>query len=165
MYQVEDVIRAYQFDLDALLNDYVSRHLPNESFLPAYRQWYADLIEQMKSQGIQKSGHILDLQEIMVELSYLHNTMLNVSGDHKYKEVFERALPFVEEFKERSNLKDKNHLEVAFNALYMKLLLRLKGTEISAESEEGFDAMRIMLAYLSRCYRQMKDGNLDFLQN
>ena len=45
------------------------------------------------------------------------------------------------------------------------LLLRLRKTEISAETEEAFDAMRMMLAYLSKAYLQMKEGNMDFLQN
>jgi hypothetical protein len=47
----------------------------------------------------------------------------------------------------------------------MKLLLRLQKKEISAETEEAFDSMRIMLAYLSRGYHKMKSGDLDFLKN
>ena len=47
----------------------------------------------------------------------------------------------------------------------MKLLLRLKKQEISAETEEAFDAMRVMIAYLSRAYHQMKNGSMDFMNN
>jgi hypothetical protein len=47
----------------------------------------------------------------------------------------------------------------------MKLLLKLQKKEISPETEEAFDAMRVMLAYLSRGYHKMKSGDLDFLQN
>jgi hypothetical protein len=43
--------------------------------------------------------------------------------------------------------------------------LRLKGKEISAETEEAFDAMRIVLAYISRAYNQMQKGELNFLKN
>jgi len=52
-----------------------------------------------------------------------------------------------------------------FGAMYMKLLLRLQKKEISAETEEAFDAMRIQLAYLSQAYHKMKRGDLDFLKN
>jgi hypothetical protein len=90
---------------------------------------------------------------------------MNLANDEKYKTLFEAALPFIEEFKEKSNLKDKNTIEVLFQALYMKLLLRLKGKEISAETEEAFDAMRIVLAYISRAYNQMQKGELNFLKN
>lgn len=165
MYQIEDVIRAYKFDFDALMENYVKPHIPNMSFYESYKKWYAELIQQMQDQGIQKTGHLLESKEIMVEISYLHNTLLTLQDDHKYKGVFERANPIIEEFKEKSNLKDKNHVEIAFHAMYMKLLMRLQKKEISAETEDAFDAMRVMLAYLSKAYSQMKSGDMDFLKN
>lgn len=165
MYQVEDVIRAYKFDLDAIIENYVRPQLPDESFIGQYRQWYSSLILQMEDQKIQKVGHLMSLNEIIVELSYLHNTLLNLTNDKKYKDLVERANVYLEEFKEKSNLKEKNNVEILFHAMYMKLLLRLQKKEISAETEEAFDAMRIMLAYLAQAYHKMKSGNLDFLQN
>lgn len=165
MYQIEDIIRAYDFNLDAIMENYVRPQLPDESFLNQYRDWYRGLINQMKGQGIEKTGHLAMLNEVIVELTYLHTTMLTMAKDEKYKGVFEQAARFIEEFKEKSNLKDKNQIEIAFNAMYMKLLLKLQKKEISAESEEAFDAMRMLLAYLSRAYHKMKSGDLDFLQN
>jgi hypothetical protein len=165
MYQVEDVIRAYKFDLDNLMESYVKLHIPDSSFLPAYRKWYSDLIQNMLGQRIEKAGHLMELEEIILEISYLHNALISLTHDHKYKDIFESANKFLEEFKEKSNLKEKNNVEVAFHAMYMKLLLRLQGKDISSETEEAFDAMRMMLAYLSQSYKQMKEGNMDFLQN
>ena len=165
MYQIEDLIRAYQFDLDAIIENYVRPQLPDNSFIEQYKEWYRDLIAQMKSQRLEKQGHLHDLRDILVEMSYLHNTLLNMANDQKYRTVFETATPYIEEFKERSNLKDKNQIEVIFHALYMKLLLKLQKKEISAETEEAFDAMRVMLAYLSRAYHQMKSGDLNFFNN
>jgi hypothetical protein len=165
MYQIEDLIRAYNFDLDLIIEKFVRPQLPDNSFVDQYRDWYRDLIAQMQSQRIEKVGHLHDLKDILVEISYLHSTLLNLSNDEKYKTIFEAATPFMEEFKEKSNLKDKNSVEILFHALYMKLLLRLKGKEISAETEEAFDAMRVVLAYLSRAYHQMKNGETNFLNN
>jgi hypothetical protein len=88
-----------------------------------------------------------------------------MSKDEKYTVLFETATPYIDEFKEKSNLKDKNHIELLFHAMYMKLLLRLKKQEISAETEEAFDAMRVLLAYIARTYKQMKSGELNFLSN
>ena len=165
MYQVEDVIRAYQFDVDAIIERYVEPQMPDSSFINQYRSWYKDLVNQMKMQKIEKAGHLVSTQEILLELSYLHNTLLNMTKDEKYVGVFEIANKYLEEFKEKSNLKDKNSIELAFHAMYMKLLLKLQGKEISAETEEAFDAMRMMLAYLSKSYHRMKSGDLDFLNN
>jgi intracellular sulfur oxidation DsrE/DsrF family protein len=88
-----------------------------------------------------------------------------MANDVKYKELYERAIDAIEDFKEKSNLKDKNHIELVFHAMYMKLLLRLQKKEINTESEEAFDNMRVMIAYLSRAYHQMKNGELNFFNN
>ena len=88
-----------------------------------------------------------------------------MANDDKYKTLYDSALEHIESFRNKSNLKDKNSIELAFHAMYMKLLLKLQGKEISAETEEAFDAMRMMLAYLSKSYHRMKSGDLDFLNN
>lgn len=165
MYQIEDLIRACSFDIELIMESIVRPQLPDDSFAGQYRAWYEGLIRDMKNQRIDKVGHLMDLREILMEISYLHTTLLNVTQDEKYRGVYERATPYIEEFKEKSNLKDKNQIEIAFHALYMKLLLRLQKKEISSETEEAFDAMRVMLAYLSRAYHKMKSGDLDFLKN
>lgn len=165
MYQVEDIIRAYNLDLDAIIENYVRPQLSDDSFIGQYRNWYAGLIDEMKRSGLDKQGHLPSLNEYLIELSYLHNTLLNLTNDEKYKSVVEQATPFIQEFMDKSDLKKKNHIEVALNAMYMKLLLKLQKKEISAASEEAFDAMRMMLAYLSRAYHKMKNGDLDFLKN
>lgn len=165
MYQIEDVIRAYQFDLNAILENYVKPQLPDNSFLSQYTKWYSDLITNMKSQRIEKTGHLHEINEVMIEISYLHTTLINMVKDQKYIALFEVAIVNIEDFKEKSNLKDKNHIEIAFHALYMKLLLRLQKKEISAESEAAFDTMRILLAYLAKAYHQMKNGSIDFINN
>ena len=165
MYQIEDVIRAYKFDLDTIIENYVKPQLPDNSFIGNYTTWYADLIRNMKSEKKEITGHLHEINEVMVEISYLHSTLLNVMNDEKYKALFETALPNIEDFKQKSNLKDKNHVEIAFHALYMKLLLRLQKKEISAETENAFDTMRILQAYLAKAYRNMKSGNMDFINN
>ena len=165
IFQIEDVIRAYDFDLDRIILEFVKPQLPDESFLNEYKRWYSNLITQMKQRGLDKQGHVDEIREIIVELSYLHNTLLNLANDDKYRSTFERANTYLEEFKQRSNLKEKNHIEILFHAMYMKLLLRLQKKEISSETEEAFDAMRMVLAYLARSYKKMKSGDMDFLNN
>ncbi len=165
MYQIEDVIRAYRFDMEEILEHYVRPQLPDESFLGQYREWYQKIINEMKSYKLEKAGHLPSLNEVMIELSYLHTTLLSATKDPKYIGIVDVSLPNINDFKDKSNLKDKNDIEIAFHAMYMKLLLRLQKKEISAETEEAFDSMRIMLAYLTRGYHKMKAGDLDFLKN
>jgi hypothetical protein len=53
MFQIEDLIRAYDFDLEGIIDGYVRPQLPDNSFIEQYKEWYRDLIAQMKSQRIQ----------------------------------------------------------------------------------------------------------------
>jgi len=47
----------------------------------------------------------------------------------------------------------------------MKLQLKVRKQDISPETEDAFDKMRIQLAYLSREYKRMKSGNWVFNPN
>jgi len=47
----------------------------------------------------------------------------------------------------------------------MKLQLKVRKTEISQETEEAFDSMRIQLAYLTREFHKMKSGDWHINQN
>tara|TARA_B100001758_G_C18240509_1_gene520265 strand:- start:139 stop:690 length:552 start_codon:yes stop_codon:yes gene_type:complete len=165
MYQIEDTIRAFNFNIDQIMMHVVQPQLDNQNDLNSYKSWYLELIKKMKIQGIEKQGHLGELSDIIVELSYLHNTLLTIANDKKYQNIAENTTPFVEEFKNKSNLKEKNTIEILLHAMYMKLLLKLSKKPISDESEEAFDSMRIQLAYLVAAYHKMKKGNLDFLKN
>ena len=60
---------------------------------------------------------------------------------------------------------NRHDIEVLLHAMFMKLQLKMKKQEISAETEEAFDLFRIQLAYLSKNYQRMKAGELNFVQN
>jgi len=165
MYQLEDVVRAFDMRLEELMEHYVLPQLPEQADTEANRTWYGALIVQMRREGISQSGHLSELKEILMELSYLHNTLINLGKEDQYRKAYNVACPFIEEFKEKTNLKDRNNIEIAIHALYMKLLMRLKKTPISSETEEAFEAMRVLLALLANAYRQMKQGDLNFMNN
>jgi hypothetical protein len=165
MYQLEDVIRAFNLSLDDLLEHYVLPQLAEDADIEATKKWYSELIQQMKREGISQSGHFSELKDIVMELSYLHNTLINLSKEDQYRKAYHSASGFIDEFKDKTNLKDRNNIEIALHALYMKLLMRLKKTPISPETEEAFEAMRVILALLANAYRRMKMGDLNFLNN
>ena len=159
MYHIEDLIRAFNFDLDAIINKYVKPQLPDDAFLKQYTEWYAKLIHQMKDERIEKTGHLLLLKEYIVEMHYLHTMLVDVLKDQQYKELYESTLPYIKEFAEKSNISQHNHIDIAFHSQYMKLLLKLKKQEILPETEVAFDQMRLYLAYLAKKYHQMKTEN------
>ncbi|NOQ75051.1 MAG: DUF4924 family protein [Crocinitomix sp.] len=165
MFQVEDLIRANKADLDAIVTNVVQPLITDEAMAQQYVDWYAGLIKQMKQERILEKGHHSDINEILMELLLLHNTLINISKEKRYLEAFEVALPIIKDFQHKSNGGDLNLIEVGFNALYGKMILKLKGTEISAASEEGFQAISQLLGILAHFYKRMKKGDMNFTNN
>ena len=160
MFQIEDLIRANNFESDRIIATLIAPHIKDEELILRYTKWYVGLIKEMKSSRIEKSGHLNDINEILAELLLLHNTLINITKDKKYLAVFEQALPVLKEFQEKSNSGNLNLIEVGFNALYGKIILKLQSKEISPASEEGFTAISNMLGHLAAYYKKMKNGDL-----
>lgn len=165
MFQIEDLIRANNLDLDTIINTIIEPQIQDQGLLSDYVQWYKALIRQMKAEGIQRSGHLSEINEILMELLMLHNTLLNILNDAEYKARFERALPALKDFQLKSETVDLNLIEVGFNALYSKVILKLKGQSFTANTEEAFTQISQLLGYLAGYYKKMKNGDLNFANN
>lgn len=165
MFQIEDLIRANQFDIDTIMHTIIEPQLSDENLVVQYREWYIGLIKQMKTEGVEKKGHISDLNEILMELLLLHNTLLNIMRQPKYLDLFEKALPALKDFQKKSNAGNLNLVEVGFNALYSKLILKLKGQAFSQATDMAFSQISDMLGYLALYYKKMRNGELNFANN
>ena len=164
MYQVEDMVRAYNFNIDKIRVHIIRPQVKSESLEAEAVKWYEEVIKEMKGRGLTSKGHMHRLGEVITEMIYLHNTLKDVVEDKKYLELIGSADENVEAFQKKSDLGSLHFVEVCFQALYMKLLLKLQGKEIGAESEAAFDTMRIVLAYLTKAYHQMKAGDMSMFE-
>lgn len=161
MFQLQDLIRGCNFDFDQIRTKLIIPQTPSESLIPRSEAWFKEIVDEMERRSLQKKGHIHEIQEVINEIVYLHNTLIDVVKDKKYVTLFEAAKEPIEAFRKKSDLAEKHPIEICFHALYMKLLLKLQQKEINAETEAAFDAMRIVLAYLTKGYHQMKSGNME----
>lgn len=165
MFQIEDLIRANKLDLSSIIQHIIQPQVQDEVLLGQYTEWYSGLIKKMKLERVEEKGHISDVNEILMELLLLHNTLINISREKRYLEAFEKALPVLKDFQEKSKSGDLNLIEVGFNALYGKMILKLRKKEISEASEEGFGFISQMLGTLAHFYKKMKEGDLNFANN
>lgn len=160
MWQVEDLIRACNLDIEIIQERIINPMDLDEDLKKEVRLWYKDLASKLKFQGKEKSGHLRDFDEELIELNYLHGTLINLLGDENYKAIYTSASPIINDFKVMAGTNEITDIEVCFNGLYAKLLLRLQGKEISTETEEAFQHFTKVLAYLSAKYNDMKEGKL-----
>ena len=165
MWQTEDLIRACQFDANRIREVIATNQGLANPQIDELKDWYLSIAEQMMSEGVQNNGHISDLHAIIQELFYLHNTLINVLRDEKYIGLFKTAEKFLKEYKAVTDGNVGNSIEMCLTALYGKLLLRIKGEDISPETEEAMQSFTHMMAYLSNKYDAMKSGSLDFSGN
>lgn len=79
MWQVEDIIRAYNCDADRLAHEYVSRFSLQPQKRKEVEQWYADLCDMMRSEGKLSHGHLQICNNVLQELTELNQQLLHSS--------------------------------------------------------------------------------------
>lgn len=91
MWQVEDLIRAYSFNIDLIEKNLISQYAQPAKVKNDVRDWYANLILMMYREKILESGHLSFLNTLVNELSDLHIRLLNNSNETHYHEIFQQA--------------------------------------------------------------------------
>lgn len=153
MWQLEDIIRANNLDIEQVSNLLVEPLTVDDETKKNISDWYKILIDKMNKQGIVSNGHLNELNELIFELQYLHNTLLNVIKDKKYERIYLSAKLNIDAFKTKLNTTTQNEVDVCLNGLYGLLLLRLKKKPVSNETAEAMNSFSQMIAYLSSKYK------------
>jgi hypothetical protein len=157
MWQIEDMIRAYNFDIDKIDANIVQKYDQPAEVKAKIREWYVDLIITMKEEGITESGHLPMVSDLMDDIYNFHLKLLDSPQETKYREVFNWADASIKEFRKKLNQKNANDLEVCFIALYGLLLMRLKGQKVSDETTHAMQHFSNLLALLAGKYKQWEE--------
>jgi hypothetical protein len=164
LWQMEDLLRAVQFDSNAL-DDFIASYTPSEDAFDSEKRWFSELSLTMRRDGVEQRGHISEVHEIIFELSYLHNTLLNVVKDKAYADAYRTAQPNIKEYLSRTDGKSTNDVEVCLTALYGLLVLRLRKEAVSEATSQAMQSFSQLMAKLSMHYRLMKQGEFNFSLN
>lgn len=160
MWQLEDLFRANNLDEKALYRLLVSPLTVSEDQKKEIWNWYQDLLKKMMDQNIQKTGHLAELSEILLELNFLHQTLIGISRDPKYLDLYAKAKTDIDLLKSKSAHKNQSDIETILNGLYGLLILRLKKEVISKETETAMTKFSAMIAYLVAVYHKIQKGEI-----
>ena len=160
MWQVEDMIRAYECDLDRIREELVARYPAEQR--EELAQWYEDLVEMMRREEVMQQGHLQINKNVITWLTDLHLQLLASSKFPYYSAAYYKALPFIVELRAKGADKEKPELETCFDALYGILMLKLQKKEISEETKKAQEVITALLSMLSTYYMEDKKGELDF---
>lgn len=160
MWHIEELMRSLNLDKEAIEEKLVSTSQLNQEGKNQLREWYQSLIQDMKKQGIQEKGHLVELNEIMVELTYLHQSLLTLYQDTQYQTLVAAAQPNIETLKQKGMGGHRSEIETAMNGLFGVLVLKLKKRNISEATQSAVKTISAMMAHLAKQYNNMKAGNL-----
>lgn len=161
MWQVEDIIRANNLDIDLIKQNVIEKFDLTDDIKLEMTDWYESLIEMMKYENVKESGHLQINKNIIIDLTDLHLRLLKAPTEPEYKAIYYKTLPFIVELRSKTEDKSIPELETCFSALYGFLLLRLQQKEISGETQSAIAQISSFLRLLSGKYKKEKDGELD----
>ena len=161
MWQVEDLIRANRFDMDSIRRTVIAHYAQPASVKEEIAQWYQELIDMMRSEGVMEKGHIQLNKNVIIALTDLHLRLLRSTKEMVYGATYYKTLPFIVQLRAKSGGEELPEIETCFNALYGYLILKMQHKEVSPETMEGIKQITAFLALLSEKYRADMNNELD----
>ena len=76
MWQLEDIFRACRFDIETVRQRIVDNYPTDEDTKAAMLQWYGDLMDMMRIEGVKEKGHIQINKNVVIQLTDLHQMLL-----------------------------------------------------------------------------------------
>ncbi len=157
MWQVEDLIRAYQLDIESIKKGIIPQYHLSGEILQETINWYDNLIEMMKLEQIKEKGHLQVITNLVNDLNRLHEQLLTNPSEIAYRHIYNATLPFINEFNEKTGKKLSNEIELCLTGIYSHFLLKLQNKEVSKGTQEAIKSFSNFLAFLGGKYKEEQD--------
>ena len=161
MWQVEDLLRAYECSLNRVRREYIDRFNYTDEQKEEMTDWYGDLIRMMNQEGCREHGHLQINRVVMQQLVELNAQLLSSTKFPFYTSEYYKVLPYIVELRKRGNAEEPE-IETCFNALYGTMMLRLQKKEISPDTSHAIKEITTFIGMLSDYYKKDKEEGLKF---
>lgn len=162
MWQVEDLLRACNLDDEKIEQLLVARFASMTDDVTPIRQWYLELRDMMLTEGKRQIGHLQINENVLANLSELHQRLLKEGNDAIYTSCFYSTLPYIVELRGREGEQKVGELETCFTALYGLMILRMQQREVSEQTRAAMQQISKFIALLADKYNAWKSGELKF---
>lgn len=161
MWQVEDLLRANELSIDKVQTVMVDPYNLSAEQRIELVEWYSNLIDMMRIEGVVKSGHLQINKNVLIMLTDLHQRLLKSPKVPFYSAAYYKALPFIVEFRNKSEGREKPELENCFDALYMVWMMKLQRRSINEETLAATTEISKFISMLSLYYKEEEEGKLN----
>ena len=162
LWQVEDLLRAFQLDFERVKSEYLVRFDLDETKRSETEKWYENLCAMLREEGLQQGGHLQIHKNILADLEDFHLRLLASQKFPYYREMYHRVLSYIVEVRAKGENTNATELETCFNTLYGLLLLKLQKKDISTETQQAASHISNMLGTLSDYYLKDKTEPIEF---
>lgn len=160
MWQIEDIIRANNLDIDRIKTNVIDRYDISPSQKKEMTEWYESLIDMMRRENVEKNGHLQLNKNVMIQLVELHQALLKDPRFADYTAEFYKTLPFIVELRSKSGDNKNGEIETCFNALYGMLMLRLESREITPDTQKAIQQISRFIALLAHNFKLDSEDKL-----
>lgn len=161
MWQIEDLIRANNLDIDNIRKNIIDKsNLENDEQKAELEKWYTELIDMMRAENVQEKGHLQINKNVILNLTDLHNELLNSNKEPFYNAAYFKILPFIVELRHKSGNYEELEIETCFEALYGYMLLNIQKKEVSEETSKAVKEITKFISLLANYYNKDKKGEL-----
>jgi hypothetical protein len=161
MWQIEDLIRALNLDIERIQTYIIDGYYQTDEVKHDIREWYESLIEMMKREDITEHGHLQLNKNVIIELTDLHNRLINSHRESFYTMTYYKILPLIVELRAKPGGSAIGEIETCMNAMYGLLMLRLQKKEVTKDTLDATKLISEYLRLLAVKYKQDKEEGLD----
>lgn len=162
LWQVEDLLRACDLDIDKVEKTIISRYDVDENTRHEIKEWYESLIKMMELENVREQGHIRVCHNVLIRLNDLHVQLLaDQDRFPEYHADYYRTLPYIVQLRATLPEQDRpSELETCFNALYGVMMLHLQGKEISQDTAAAISQISHFIGMLAAYYKRDEEKPL-----
>lgn len=157
MYQVEDIIRACNFDRPTVAKVAVQQFGTHLGDSDEGIAWFLAMADMMHEERIEQKGHLQHVVNLTNDMFQLHLRLINSPDEEDYHQLYMKAGLFAEELRHKGNA-EENVVSLFLTAIYGVWLLGLKGASVSEHTRQAVEVMSSLLALLSKYYAQIEAG-------
>jgi len=161
MWQIEDLIRANNLDLSLIDKNIISSYKQDADILLEIREWWSNLTEMMRLENKVSKGHLQVNINTLNDVNQLHIKLLKAPNEVAYQHLYNSMAATIQEFDNKSGNNLDNDVEICLTAIYSSFIIKLKGQEVSEQTNIAIKNFSKLLNALSKKYKTDQEGKLD----
>jgi len=159
MYQVEDLIRACNFDSALIENKIILQYQPKPESIDEIRNWYLGLAELMEEEKIQQKGHLNFILNLFNEVYDFHHYLMQNSDYLTYQHTFKKNEVALSQLKQKFPGVE-NEIQLMIEAIYGVFVLKLKKQIVSEDTIRSIQYFALQISELSKHFSNYERGTL-----